>query len=216
MTDITKQVQELLAKIASGQRAKTETETDTAAVSQPYDYAKDATPPEGEPDFGYKGPEITENVRVLSLDEARAMFGDDFLAKLFGGAAPDRFVPAPGLPSSLDAPDADLAQVFQRILSEAGPSSGCDIVDVLEEVHEEVHRARKKHPPQNSPHEGYAVLKEEVEELWDEIKADNGRSPSARKEAIQIAAMAIRYILDNIDNQTQEDDGDDEIAVTLG
>ena len=50
----------------------------------------------------------------------------------------------------------------------------------------------------NSAHEGYAVLLEEVDELWDEIKAD--KLPGARErqvaEAIQVAAMAARFILD--------------------
>ena len=42
-------------------------------------------------------------------------------------------------------------------------------------------------------HEGYAVLKEEVEELWAEIKA-NGANRDRRRihdEAIQVAAMAL-------------------------
>ena len=50
----------------------------------------------------------------------------------------------------------------------------------------------------NSMHEGYAVLKEEVDELWDEIKKrpskrDNER---VRTEAIQVAAMALRLLVD--------------------
>ena len=43
-------------------------------------------------------------------------------------------------------------------------------------------------------HEGYAVLKEEIEELWEMIKVDNYEE--AEKEAIQVAAMAIRFIID--------------------
>jgi hypothetical protein len=67
---------------------------------------------------------------------------------------------------------------------------------VLRAIEAEVQRAMKKHDPMNSAHEGYAVLQEEVDELWDEIKADNGRSPAAMEEAIQVAAMAVRYIVD--------------------
>lgn len=70
------------------------------------------------------------------------------------------------------------------------------IMDVGFEVVQEVMRAMKKHGPMRSPHEGYAVLKEEVDELWDEIKSDRGRFATARKEAIQVAAMAMRYVLD--------------------
>ena len=46
-----------------------------------------------------------------------------------------------------------------------------------------------------SPHEGYAVIKEELDELWDEIK---GKSidDSMKKEAIQVGAMALRFLVD--------------------
>ena len=62
------------------------------------------------------------------------------------------------------------------------------------------------HAAMNSPHEAYAVLLEEVEEYWDEVRKYNphkpGRDtrPRQREELIQIAAMAIRAIYDTIDN----------------
>ena len=66
---------------------------------------------------------------------------------------------------------------------------------LLVEVGNEVRRGMTKFPkPQNSPHEGYAVLLEEVDELWDHVKQNTGRGVEARKEAIQVAAMALRYI----------------------
>lgn len=62
----------------------------------------------------------------------------------------------------------------------------------LKLVAEEYEKARKKHRPMAGAHEGYAVLLEEVDELWDEIKSDNpGR---ARKECIQVAAMALAML----------------------
>lgn len=57
-------------------------------------------------------------------------------------------------------------------------------------------RASDKHKPMNSPHEGFAVIQEEVDELWDEVKADRGRAASALTEAVQIAAMGLRYLYD--------------------
>ncbi len=48
----------------------------------------------------------------------------------------------------------------------------------------------------HSPHEGYAVIREELDELWDEIKRDRGRELPAMEEAVQIAAMGVRYVLD--------------------
>lgn len=53
-------------------------------------------------------------------------------------------------------------------------------------------------PKFNSAHEGYAVLKEEVDELWAHVKTNQKKRDiqAMRKEAIQIAAMAMRFALD--------------------
>ncbi len=59
----------------------------------------------------------------------------------------------------------------------------------------EVVQARSLHKGFNSPHEGYAVIKEELDELWDEIKKwkyCSGTIDTMRKEAVQVAAMAIQ------------------------
>ena len=66
---------------------------------------------------------------------------------------------------------------------------------VWSEVNAELRQATAKFGPFNSAHEGYAVLKEEVDELWDAIKT-NASPQHQREEAVQVAAMAIRYILD--------------------
>lgn len=70
--------------------------------------------------------------------------------------------------------------------------------NVLADVVDEVMEATEKYPPMNSAHEGYAVLKEEVDELWDEVKIKQGSRDikAMRKEAVQIAAMAIRFAAD--------------------
>ena len=57
-------------------------------------------------------------------------------------------------------------------------------------------RASRKHKPMNSPHEGWAVIAEELDELWDEVKADRGRAHSGLEEAIHVSAMGLRYVLD--------------------
>lgn len=60
-------------------------------------------------------------------------------------------------------------------------------------VRAELDRATEKFPPFASPHEGYAVLLEEVDELWTEIKS---HGPGIEDEAIQVAAMALRFLVD--------------------
>lgn len=63
----------------------------------------------------------------------------------------------------------------------------------------ELQNARKKFPAFNSAHEGYAILEEEVDELWDEVKRKDSSKEKMRKEAIQVAAMAIRFVEDVCD-----------------
>lgn len=64
----------------------------------------------------------------------------------------------------------------------------------------ELDRATKKYGSFASAHEGYAVLKEEVDELWDAIKA-NESAERKREEAIQVAAMALRFVVDCCKNE---------------
>jgi hypothetical protein len=61
------------------------------------------------------------------------------------------------------------------------------------EVTTEVKKACDKWPPFNSVHEGYAVIMEELDELWQEVKRKVPNNQAMRKEAIQVAAMAIRF-----------------------
>ena len=58
----------------------------------------------------------------------------------------------------------------------------------------------------HSAHEGFSVLKEEVDELWDEVKAKQGQRDlnKMRKEAIQVAAMAMRFVLDICDSGREQ------------
>jgi molybdopterin biosynthesis enzyme len=62
----------------------------------------------------------------------------------------------------------------------------------------EAEEAARNFPPFNSAHEGYAVLLEEVDELWAHVKTNQKRRDieAMRKEAIQVAAMALRFVAD--------------------
>lgn len=77
------------------------------------------------------------------------------------------------------------------------------IAGVAGEVSAECEWAMVDWPPFNSAHEGYAVLLEEVEELWAHVKTNQKRRnlKEMRKEAIQVAAMAIRFAIEVCDEQ---------------
>lgn len=74
-------------------------------------------------------------------------------------------------------------------------------MSAIDEAAAELAKARAKFARFNSAHEGYAVLKEEVDELWDEVKDRHANKDNMRKEAIQIAAMALRFVEDVCDAQ---------------
>ena len=65
---------------------------------------------------------------------------------------------------------------------------------VLVEMAQEYQRARVKFPPFHSAHEGYAIIKEELDELWGYVKAN--QVFRSRKEAVQVGAMAIAFIME--------------------
>lgn len=71
--------------------------------------------------------------------------------------------------------------------------------EVLNELRNELERAIIKHAAGTTPHHCLGTIEEEVHELREHVYRDTGRTPEARKEAIQIAAMAVRYIVDLID-----------------
>lgn len=86
--------------------------------------------------------------------------------------------------------------------------------DTLLEVEAELEKARATHAPMNGHHEGYAVILEEVDELWEVCKMNTHKFGSElavrreqreqkraamRKEALQVAAMAVRFIEDVCD-----------------
>ena len=69
---------------------------------------------------------------------------------------------------------------------------------ILNDIKNEAIRASGLYPKFHSTHEGYAVINEEVDELWDLVKSNKGINGNSefRKECIQIAAMAVRFIKD--------------------
>lgn len=70
--------------------------------------------------------------------------------------------------------------------------------EAIQKVIDEYVRAVKTFGAFKSAHEGYGVLLEEVDELWDEVKAKQGkrRQKNLEKEATQVAAMGLRFLID--------------------
>lgn len=69
----------------------------------------------------------------------------------------------------------------------------------------ELSRARGRHAPINSAHEGYAVILEEIDEFWAEVRKKRGeRSPHQMiHELAHVAAMAQRVAEDVIIPMTE-------------
>ncbi len=70
----------------------------------------------------------------------------------------------------------------------------------LKLVQDEYYHATAKFGRFASSHEGFAVLLEESDELWEEVK--HGTTDRIREEAIQVAAMALRFLVDCCEEPT--------------
>lgn len=81
------------------------------------------------------------------------------------------------------------------------------IKKILKDVSDEVDFAESKFPPYNTSHEGYAIIFEELDELWDEVKNNSSRE-KMRGEAVQVAATAVRFIKDLCDKPERSKDND--------
>lgn len=69
--------------------------------------------------------------------------------------------------------------------------------DVENEIAMEVFSAKRKWPKDfNNYHEAYAVILEEIDEMWEEIKLKNPDRDKIRHEAIQVAAMINRLLIE--------------------
>ena len=73
-----------------------------------------------------------------------------------------------------------------------------EVIDMFLDVLRELSSATSKFGKFNSCHEGAAVFLEEVDELWDHVKVKQSQRdiPAMRKEAVQCAAMAVRFGVD--------------------
>jgi len=65
---------------------------------------------------------------------------------------------------------------------------------IIQEIINEYERANRIHPNFKSTHEAYAVILEEVDEFWDEVKKKKPDYKNMKTELIQICAMCIKTI----------------------
>lgn len=82
------------------------------------------------------------------------------------------------------------------------------ITRFLDAVYDEYDRASLLYDTLHSAHEAYAVILEELDEFWDQVRQQDARRSSAlmRQELVQIAAMCLRAVLDLGYGTTPEDD----------
>lgn len=73
------------------------------------------------------------------------------------------------------------------------------LIRIKKDMVKELDSAMDEHGPFPSGFHGYAVIKEELEELWKAIKDKNATLEDVRHEAIQIGSSAMRFILDLCD-----------------
>ena len=73
-----------------------------------------------------------------------------------------------------------------------------DLFVAVDDMVVELTTAMEKWPCHNSAHESYAVLLEEVDELWEHVKTNQSKRnvEAMRKEAIQVAACAMRFAIE--------------------
>lgn len=91
----------------------------------------------------------------------------------------------------------DATKLGASVIPDSDPFKSYDgIEDALVEVLVELGKAVEKNPRFNSYHEGWAVLFEEVDELWDEVREKRPNDAAMRLEARQVAAMALRFMVE--------------------
>lgn len=73
-----------------------------------------------------------------------------------------------------------------------------DISDILYDVGIELEEAIARYPSMFTRHDAYAIILEELDEVWDEIKSKDSDFDQKRLriELTQVAAMCVRAILD--------------------
>lgn len=97
--------------------------------------------------------------------------------------------------------DAAISQCPYCWAAKGGPMTQTDAVNQMQI---ELRKALDNWPPFNSAHEGYAIVAEEFRELEHHVFTNQKKRdlPAMRQEALQLAAMAIRFAMEVCDLET--------------
>lgn len=72
--------------------------------------------------------------------------------------------------------------------------------DAVREIYDACRRAQDKFAPFKNAHEAHSVIREEFEEFWEAVRRND--LDAARKEATQLGAMALRFLVEVKDANT--------------
>lgn len=70
------------------------------------------------------------------------------------------------------------------------------IIDCQKEIEVELARGIRLHGHFASPHEAYAVILEELDEFWDELKKKRPDRQKLHDEMVQVGAMALKFLVE--------------------
>ena len=68
------------------------------------------------------------------------------------------------------------------------------IAQIQAEIAAEYLRSIEIHGHFASPHEAYAVILEELDEFWDELKKKQGDRKRLHDEMVQVGAMCLKFL----------------------
>lgn len=102
-------------------------------------------------------------------------------------------------PTSRSPESVEFAAMVAQVVPDRAPAVGSATADLIEELAS----AMSRYPAMRSAHEGFALILEELDELRGAVWAKQGSRDVAamRKEAIQVAAMALRFAVDVCDGE---------------
>lgn len=143
-----------------------------------------------DPHFSSEKPELSPIARFVPTEEGWEMAVEFALLQ---ERAVRSLIGAAKILNGVEITEEDI--YFEPNIPHFTSNQSSALAAIIDAVDAEYRRAVALHGAFSSTHEGYAIIKEEVDELWDGVKK-NDPPMKLKEEAIQIAAMAIRFCID--------------------